>query len=68
MDSDSDSPFNYSWPSFPKMRMQRKTGKKGNTVQFLFIVSFWLFTCPLSLVAGMSPQKKKKSLTDFSIM
>lgn len=30
MDSDSDSPFNYSWPSFPKMRMRRKTGKKGN--------------------------------------
>ncbi|XP_047197079.1 rho guanine nucleotide exchange factor 28-like isoform X6 [Hippoglossus stenolepis] len=28
MDSDSDSPFNYSWPSFPKMRMRRKTGKK----------------------------------------
>jgi len=29
MDSDSDSPFNYSWPSFPKMRMRKKTGKKG---------------------------------------
>uniref|UniRef100_A0A3Q3MAI0 Rho guanine nucleotide exchange factor (GEF) 28a n=1 Tax=Mastacembelus armatus TaxID=205130 RepID=A0A3Q3MAI0_9TELE len=28
MDSDSDSPFNYSWPSFPKMRMRRKMGKK----------------------------------------
>ncbi|KAF7659153.1 hypothetical protein LDENG_00002360 [Lucifuga dentata] len=28
MDSDSDSPFNYSWPSFPKMRIRRKTGKK----------------------------------------
>ncbi|XP_039659465.1 rho guanine nucleotide exchange factor 28-like isoform X6 [Perca fluviatilis] len=28
MDSDSDSPFNYSWPSFPKMRMCKKTGKK----------------------------------------
>ncbi|XP_042343781.1 rho guanine nucleotide exchange factor 28-like isoform X8 [Plectropomus leopardus] len=28
MDSDSDSPFNYSWPSFPKMRMRKKTGKK----------------------------------------
>ncbi|XP_034728858.1 rho guanine nucleotide exchange factor 28-like isoform X5 [Etheostoma cragini] len=28
MDSDSDSPFNYSWPSFPKMRMLKKTGKK----------------------------------------
>ncbi|XP_053086343.1 rho guanine nucleotide exchange factor 28 isoform X6 [Pangasianodon hypophthalmus] len=26
MDSDSDSPFNYSWPSFPKMRiLKRKT-------------------------------------------
>lgn len=32
MDSDSDSPFNYSWPSFPRMRMRRKTGKKGNRV------------------------------------
>ncbi|XP_029961075.1 rho guanine nucleotide exchange factor 28-like isoform X1 [Salarias fasciatus] len=31
MDSDSDSPFNYSWPSFPKMRMRRKTGKKEKT-------------------------------------
>lgn len=31
MDSDSDCPFNYSWPSFPKMRMRRKMGKKGNT-------------------------------------
>uniref|UniRef100_A0A3Q3GFE1 Uncharacterized protein n=1 Tax=Labrus bergylta TaxID=56723 RepID=A0A3Q3GFE1_9LABR len=30
MDSDSDSPFNYSWPSFPKMRMRRKMGKKDN--------------------------------------
>ncbi|XP_056152814.1 rho guanine nucleotide exchange factor 28 isoform X2 [Lampris incognitus] len=28
MDSDSDSPFNYSWPSFPKMRIRRKTGQK----------------------------------------
>lgn len=28
MDSDSDSPFNYSWPSFPKMRMRKKTGRK----------------------------------------
>ncbi|XP_047238579.1 rho guanine nucleotide exchange factor 28-like isoform X4 [Girardinichthys multiradiatus] len=28
MDSDSESPFNYSWPSFPRMRICRKTGKK----------------------------------------
>lgn len=27
MDSDSDSPFNYSWPSFPKMRIRRRTSK-----------------------------------------
>lgn len=33
MDSDSDSPFNYSWPSFPKMRMRRKMGKKGKTLR-----------------------------------
>lgn len=34
MDSDSDSPFNYSWPSFPKMRMRRKMGKKGNLKRY----------------------------------
>lgn len=34
MDSDSDSPFNYSWPSFPKMRMRKKMGKKGDTESF----------------------------------
>ncbi|KAM4707162.1 rho guanine nucleotide exchange factor 28 [Discoglossus pictus] len=28
MDSDSDSPFNYSWPSFPKMRIQRRSSKQ----------------------------------------
>uniref|UniRef100_A0A3Q2YRU2 Phorbol-ester/DAG-type domain-containing protein n=1 Tax=Hippocampus comes TaxID=109280 RepID=A0A3Q2YRU2_HIPCM len=28
MDSDSDSPFNYSWPSFPRMRMRKSSGKK----------------------------------------
>ncbi|XP_038133207.1 rho guanine nucleotide exchange factor 28-like isoform X1 [Cyprinodon tularosa] len=28
MDSDSDSPFNYSWPSFPRMKICRKMGKK----------------------------------------
>ncbi|XP_077456768.1 rho guanine nucleotide exchange factor 28 isoform X7 [Stigmatopora argus] len=28
MDSDSDSPFNYSWPSFPRMRMRKNSGKK----------------------------------------
>ncbi|XP_041756451.1 rho guanine nucleotide exchange factor 28 isoform X1 [Coregonus clupeaformis] len=28
MDSDSDSPFNYSWPSFPKMRIRKKAGKQ----------------------------------------
>ncbi|KAM4808291.1 rho guanine nucleotide exchange factor 28 [Rhinophrynus dorsalis] len=28
MDSDSDSPFNYSWPSFPKMRIQRRSTKQ----------------------------------------
>lgn len=33
MDSDSDSPFNYSWPSFPKMRMRRKMGKKGKALR-----------------------------------
>ncbi|KAJ0068079.1 hypothetical protein NL108_015557 [Boleophthalmus pectinirostris] len=33
MDSDSDSPFNYSWPSFPKMRMRKRTGKKTEKSQ-----------------------------------
>ncbi|KAM4050360.1 rho guanine nucleotide exchange factor 28 isoform 2-T2 [Anomaloglossus baeobatrachus] len=28
MDSDSDSPFNYSWPSFPKMRIHRRATKQ----------------------------------------
>ncbi|XP_058238662.1 rho guanine nucleotide exchange factor 28 isoform X6 [Hemibagrus wyckioides] len=27
MDSDSDSPFNYSWPSFPKMRLLKRRTK-----------------------------------------
>ncbi|XP_061205301.1 rho guanine nucleotide exchange factor 28 [Neopsephotus bourkii] len=27
MDSDSDSPFNYSWPSLPKMRIRRRAPK-----------------------------------------
>lgn len=42
MDSDSDSPFNYSWPSFPKMRMRRKMGKKGKgfTGRVTFSTSF----------------------------
>lgn len=30
MDSDSDSPFNYSWPSFPKMRILKRRTKPGN--------------------------------------
>lgn len=30
MDSDSDSPFNYSWPSFPKMRVLKRRTKPGN--------------------------------------
>ncbi|XP_035165917.1 rho guanine nucleotide exchange factor 28 isoform X6 [Oxyura jamaicensis] len=28
MDSDSDSPFNYSWPSLPKMRIRRRASKQ----------------------------------------
>ncbi|XP_006195431.2 rho guanine nucleotide exchange factor 28 isoform X7 [Camelus ferus] len=28
MDSDSDSPFNYSWPSFPKMKIRRRASKQ----------------------------------------
>ncbi|XP_062983999.1 rho guanine nucleotide exchange factor 28 isoform X2 [Elgaria multicarinata webbii] len=27
MDSDSDAPFNYSWPSLPKMRIRKRTSK-----------------------------------------
>lgn len=66
MDSDSDSPFNYSWPSFPKMRMQRKTGKKGNASSNSYLLLFFffflkLFRCPLSLVAGTSPLKLDKA-------
>lgn len=29
MDSDSDSPLNYSWPSFPKMKTRRRAAKPG---------------------------------------
>ncbi|KAG9355049.1 hypothetical protein JZ751_001762 [Albula glossodonta] len=29
MDSDSDSPFNYSWPSFHRMRIHRRTSRQG---------------------------------------
>ncbi|KAK0142547.1 hypothetical protein N1851_019522 [Merluccius polli] len=36
MDSDSDSPFNYSWPSFPKMRIRRRTEKKVYHMQPAF--------------------------------
>ncbi|XP_067172533.1 rho guanine nucleotide exchange factor 28-like [Apteryx mantelli] len=28
MDSDSDSPFNYSWPSLPKMRIRRRASRQ----------------------------------------
>ncbi|XP_003461966.1 rho guanine nucleotide exchange factor 28 isoform X4 [Cavia porcellus] len=35
MDSDSDSPFNYSWPSFPKMRIRRRASKQGRSYDVL---------------------------------
>ncbi|XP_014635100.1 PREDICTED: rho guanine nucleotide exchange factor 28 [Ceratotherium simum simum] len=31
MDSDSDPPFNYSWPSFPKMRIRRRASKQDRS-------------------------------------
>ncbi|XP_075397283.1 rho guanine nucleotide exchange factor 28 isoform X2 [Tenrec ecaudatus] len=31
MDSDSDSPFNYSWPSFPKMKIRRRASRQGRS-------------------------------------
>ncbi|XP_048224386.1 rho guanine nucleotide exchange factor 28 isoform X2 [Perognathus longimembris pacificus] len=31
MDSDSDSPFNYSWPSFPKMKIRRRASKQDRS-------------------------------------
>ncbi|KAK2496093.1 hypothetical protein MC885_019003 [Smutsia gigantea] len=31
MDSDSDSPFNYSWPSFPKMKIRRRASKQDHS-------------------------------------
>lgn len=36
MDSDSDSPFNYSWPSFPKMKIRRRPSKQGRSQNLLF--------------------------------
>lgn len=37
MDSDSDSPFNYSWPSFPKMKIRRRASKKGRQIMVPFV-------------------------------
>ncbi|XP_014443450.1 rho guanine nucleotide exchange factor 28 isoform X2 [Tupaia chinensis] len=31
MDSDSDSPFNYSWPSFPKVKIRRRASKQDHS-------------------------------------
>lgn len=59
MDSDSDSPFNYSWPSFPKMRMRRKMGKKGKGIASRVTFSRLLPPHPLSWHEGRqghSPQ------------
>lgn len=36
MDSDSDSPFNYSWPSFPKMKIRRRASKQGRSQDLIF--------------------------------
>ena len=38
MDSDSDSPFNYSWPSFPKMKIRRRASKQGSSWDCLFLL------------------------------
>ncbi|XP_021571832.1 rho guanine nucleotide exchange factor 28 [Carlito syrichta] len=35
MDSDSDSPFNYSWPSFPKMKIRRRASKQDRSFAVL---------------------------------
>ncbi|KAM5264266.1 rho guanine nucleotide exchange factor 28 [Ctenodactylus gundi] len=35
MDSDSDSPFNYSWPSFPKMRIRRRASRQDHSFDVL---------------------------------
>ncbi|XP_052515132.1 rho guanine nucleotide exchange factor 28 [Budorcas taxicolor] len=35
MDSDSDSPFNYSWPSFPKMKIRRRASKQDHSFDAL---------------------------------
>lgn len=37
MDSDSDSPFNYSWPSFPRMKIRRRASRQGRSRALLFI-------------------------------
>lgn len=36
MDSDSDSPFNYSWPAFPKMKIRRRASRQGRSRAPLF--------------------------------
>ena len=38
MDSDSDSPFNYSWPSFPKMKIRRRASKQGSSWDCLLLL------------------------------
>lgn len=38
MDSDSDSPFNYSWPSFPKMKIRRRASKQGSSWDLLLLL------------------------------
>ncbi|XP_006899095.1 PREDICTED: rho guanine nucleotide exchange factor 28-like [Elephantulus edwardii] len=35
MDSDSDSPFNYSWPSFPRMKIRRRASKQDRSFEEL---------------------------------
>ncbi|XP_018426730.1 PREDICTED: rho guanine nucleotide exchange factor 28-like [Nanorana parkeri] len=35
MDSDSDSPFNYSWPAFPKMRIHRRVSRQDRFLDVL---------------------------------
>lgn len=35
MDSDSDSPFNYSWPAFPKMKIRRRASRQDRSCDVL---------------------------------
>lgn len=69
MDSDSDSPFNYSWPSLPKMRIRRRGTKQGRKSCLLLNPCSLIVLPPFHCLLADHVQVDVKSLlewTDFS--